>query len=92
MLIAKRIQVFGRVQGVGFRWFTCREATRLGLQGWVRNRRDGSVEIHAQGEANAVRQLENRAQQGPATARVSGVTSEECSLETLSGFSERETL
>lgn len=91
-MIAKRIQVFGRVQGVGFRWFTCREATRLGLQGWVRNRLDGSVEIHAQGEAHAVQQLESWAQQGPATARVTSVNSKDCPLESLSGFGECETL
>lgn len=48
MVIAKRIQVYGRVQGVGFRWFTCQEARLLGVVGWVLNRPDGSVEIHAQ--------------------------------------------
>ena len=46
--------VLGRVQGVGFRWFACREARRLGLTGWVCNREDGSVELEVQGDAHTV--------------------------------------
>ena len=46
--------VQGRVQGVGFRWFACREARRLGLTGWVANRDDGSVELEVQGAREPV--------------------------------------
>lgn len=47
--VALHIQVFGRVQGVGFRSWARREASRLGIYGWVRNLSDGSVEILAEG-------------------------------------------
>lgn len=53
-MIARRIEVSGRVQGVGFRWATMSEGLRLGLTGWVRNRGDGSVEAHVQGEGHLV--------------------------------------
>lgn len=46
--------VHGHVQGVGFRYWTVRQATRLGLVGWVANRNDGSVEIVAQGDHDQV--------------------------------------
>lgn len=46
---ALRINVTGRVQGVGFRYTAQQKAARLGITGWVRNERDGSVEIHAEG-------------------------------------------
>ncbi len=48
---AWRINVSGMVQGVGFRYSTLQKASRLGLTGWVRNERDGSVEIHCEGPA-----------------------------------------
>ena len=66
-----RVVIRGRVQGVGFRWTAAREATRLGLSGWVRNRRDGAVEALAEGE-----DLEIFIQwcgKGPMTARVEDV-------------------
>ncbi len=90
-MIAKRIQVFGHVQGVGFRWFTCREAQRLGITGWVRNRRDGSVEIHAQGPETLVEALQSWAEKGPTYARVDRVQAKPCQIESLTDFIERET-
>lgn len=65
-----RIVVEGRVQGVGFRMFVAREAGRLHLAGWVRNRRDGAVEIVAAGPSAAVEQLAAAARRGPSGARV----------------------
>ena len=65
-----RIEITGRVQGVGFRYALRAEARRRGVSGWVRNRRDGSVEALLQGEADAVRALVEWARQGPPGARV----------------------
>jgi len=71
----KQLQLFGRgrVQGVYFRASTQREARRLGLTGWVRNRNDGSVEIVAEGEEVSIRELHGWAQKGPSAARVERV-------------------
>jgi acylphosphatase len=71
----KQLQVIvrGRVQGVYFRASTQREARRLGLVGWVKNRGDGSVEIVAEGEEVAIRELYGWAQKGPSAARVDRV-------------------
>lgn len=65
--------VRGRVQGVYFRASTQREARRLGLTGWVKNRSDGSVEILAEGEETSIRELYGWAQKGPSAARVDRV-------------------
>ena len=65
--------VQGRVQGVYFRASAQREARRLGVTGWVRNRSDGSVEILAEGEEEAIRELFGWAQKGPSAARVDRV-------------------
>jgi acylphosphatase len=71
----KQLQLIvrGRVQGVYFRASTQREAKRLGLGGWVRNRPDGAVEILAEGEEAAIRELYGWAQKGPGAARVERV-------------------
>ena len=68
-----RYLVRGRVQGVGFRWFVWREAGRLGLEGYVQNLPDGSVEVVARGTREGVLQLEDALARGPAAARVDGV-------------------
>ncbi len=70
-----RIRVGGRVQGVGFRAFVRRTAMRLGLRGWVRNLRDGSVEVVAFGPEEALRELERECRVGPPLARVEWVRS-----------------
>jgi acylphosphatase len=71
----KQLQLIvrGRVQGTYFRASTQREARRLGLGGWVRNRSDGSVEIVAEGEETSIRELHGWAQKGPSAARVDRV-------------------
>ncbi len=71
--VALRLVVLGRVQGVGFRWWTVDTAERLGLRGWVRNRRDGSVEIHAIGQQDRVEALALACESGPRAARVTAV-------------------
>lgn len=65
--------VRGRVQGVAFRHYTCRQAQQLGLTGWVRNQPDGSVRIVAEGPEAALRALEVWAGHGPDHARVDAV-------------------
>jgi acylphosphatase len=71
----KQVQLFvrGRVQGVFFRASAQREAKRLGLTGWVRNRSDGSVEILAEGEEDQLKELIAWANRGPSAARVERV-------------------
>ena len=68
-----RLAIRGRVQGVGFRYSMHEEASRLGLAGWVRNRRDGSVEAVVQGPAEAVEAMRRWAAHGPPAAHVSSV-------------------
>lgn len=68
----KRIHLVirGRVQGVYFRASAVREAKRLGLTGWVKNRQDSAVEVVAEGEEDQVKDFLAWAQHGPSTARV----------------------
>ena len=68
-----RVRITGRVQGVGFRYWTEATATGLGLDGWVRNRRDGAVEAVFQGEAEAVDAMLESCRAGPRFARVAQV-------------------
>jgi acylphosphatase len=72
-VIARRIVVHGRVQGVGFRFAAVDAATSAGVQGWVRNRRDGTVEAWVQGDEAAVERAIAWARRGPASARVERV-------------------
>ena len=65
--------VRGDVQGVGFRYFLMREAQRLGLRGWVRNRDDGAVEFVAEGPRQDLERLLEAARRGPSQARVAEV-------------------
>jgi acylphosphatase len=72
-----RLRIRGRVQGVWFREATRIEAERLGVRGWVKNCPDGSVEAVAEGSAGAVRELEKWCHEGPPSARVVEVVSNE---------------
>jgi acylphosphatase len=69
-----RARIEGRVQGVGFRYWTESVAGELGLAGWVRNRRDGSVEAVFSGPADEVAQTLERCRDGPRSAHVTAVT------------------
>jgi len=69
----RRWIVRGVVQRVGFRWFVLREADRLGLGGFARNLRDGTVEVVSQGPEKALEALERALAQGPPGARVEAV-------------------
>ncbi|MFP8780539.1 acylphosphatase [Hydrogenophaga sp. RWCD_12] len=91
--ITRRLRITGRVQGVGYRWNMARQATALGLRGWVRNRVDGSVDALASGPADAVQALVDWARRGTELARVDGVVVTEMEgAEVLDGFEQRETV
>jgi acylphosphatase len=77
VLIARRYLVSGRVQGVGFRFFTEEAARREGLHGYVRNLPDGRVETMIEGDAEAVRRFERAVRTGPRGARVDDVETDE---------------
>ncbi len=64
------VKVSGKVQGVNYRWATRKEASRLGLKGWVKNLTDGSVELIAQGERESLEQLITWCRGGPPLAMV----------------------
>ena len=70
-MTAKQLRIAGLVQGVGYRDWMVRQATRVGVSGWVRNCRDGSVEAFVQGEAAAVEELLRNCRRGPPGASVS---------------------
>jgi acylphosphatase len=70
MRVARRYVIAGRVQGVGFRWFTHDHAAREGVQGWVRNLADGRVEVIAEGDQASVDRVEAAVRRGPSSARV----------------------
>jgi acylphosphatase len=68
-----KAEIFGDVQGVGFRFFAERQARRLGLDGYVRNRYDGAVEVEAEGPSTALEQFLSDLRHGPRMARVQDV-------------------
>jgi acylphosphatase len=86
---ASRFFVSGMVQGVGYRFFAVRAAQQLGLAGFVRNLRDGRVEVYAIGEALQLEELGHQLERGPRGAQVSGVSEEEAErlLRYSDGFS-----
>ncbi|HTV59907.1 MAG TPA: acylphosphatase [Verrucomicrobiae bacterium] len=73
---ARRFFVSGSVQGVGYRYFTQRAAGRLGLSGFVRNLRDGRVEVFAAGPLDRLAALKSELERGPSGAFVSAVAEE----------------
>lgn len=70
---AVRVEIRGRVQGVWYRAWTVEQATLRGLRGWVRNRRDGSVEALLIGPADKVEAMAELCREGPPAARVDSV-------------------
>ncbi len=87
MRVARRFLVSGRVQGVGFRYFALDAARRDGLHGYVTNHADGTVEVRAEGEAEAVERLERALRSGPSRSRVEQVRVDEIEPSSLNeGF------
>ena len=87
-----RLRITGRVQGVWFRGWTNDQADELGLDGWVRNRRDGSVEAVVSGPADRVDDLVARCRTGPPAARVEDVDVTAESEAVAPGFHQRPTV
>jgi acylphosphatase len=77
MRVARRYVISGRVQGVGFRFFTEAAAAREGVSGWVRNLSDGRVEARIEGDLAAVDRVEAALRRGPSHARVEHVDVED---------------
>jgi acylphosphatase len=91
MRLSRRLLVHGRVQGVLYRAWSAEQARALGLKGWVRNRRDGSVELMLEGEENAVETMIARCRVGPPAARVDRIDVEQSDERAPPGFETRPT-
>jgi len=89
---ALRLLVRGRVQGVGYRWWGMRRAQALGLDGWVRNRSDGSVEMLVIGAPRDLDAMTAACWQGPSAARVTAVAKAPAEDDGSVGFDERATI
>jgi acylphosphatase len=90
-MLGARLRITGRVQGVGYRAWAIELAGRLGVRGWVRNRRDGSVEALLIGEDDAVIAMLEAYRAGPFAARVTGVEASEAADDGSTGFRPRAT-
>ena len=77
MKVARKYQISGRVQGVGFRFFAERCANQLGLFGYVKNCWDGTVEAYAIGDAASLQEFKARLAEGPRSARVDNLQESE---------------
>ena len=87
----KKLRIHGEVQGVFYRGWSVEAARSLGLRGWVRNRRDGSVEMLVQGEVEHVRRLIEKCRAGPPAARVARIDVEDSEEAVPAGFEQRPT-
>ena len=81
-----RVRIAGRVQGVGYRYWTERVASELGLSGWVRNCRDGTVEALFSGSPGEVAEMIERCRDGPPSAQVTSVEIQEVAAAPPEGF------
>ncbi|XP_055812121.1 uncharacterized protein LOC129882027 [Solanum dulcamara] len=86
-----RAVIKGRVQGVFYRDWTVENAKELGLKGWVRNRRDGSVEALFSGSPEKVQEMEQRCRRGPPSAIVTGLDVFPCDDDPGTGFERKQT-
>jgi len=88
---AVRVEIRGRVQGVWYRGWTLDQAMARGLRGWVRNRRDGSVEALFIGPKDQVERMIEACRQGPPAARVDAVERHAAHDDGAAGFTQRPT-
>ena len=91
MVVARRLMILGRVQGVFYRNWAKQRATELGLAGWVRNRLDGSVEAVIEGADEAVERFTALAAEGPPAAQVFRVEAADMPVEGLRSFEKKPT-
>ena len=87
--IARRLAIHGRVQGVFYRDWTVKNARELGLTGWVRNERDGSVAAHVEGAGQLVERMIERMRTGPPAAKVERIEVSEVEPESPKRFERR---
>ncbi|HLO19067.1 MAG TPA: acylphosphatase [Sphingomicrobium sp.] len=87
--IARHLSIVGRVQGVFFRSWSREQAEELGVAGWIRNRPDGHVEAHVEGELGAVEQMIERLRDGPPSAQVDDVRIWDADVFDFDGFEVR---
>ncbi|MDR9827694.1 acylphosphatase [Vibrio sp. FNV 38] len=85
-VVSWRFIVSGHVQGVGFRYHTCHEGLKLGLNGYARNLANGNVEVMATGDDMAIGKLEMWLSGGPRTASVDSVIGEQVAVVEMRGF------
>lgn len=90
--IARKLRIEGRVQGVGYRAWTVGNARELGLDGWVRNREDGTVEALFKGPQEKVSAMIERCSEGPPAAKVHNIRQEEARGITEEGFHTKPTV
>lgn len=88
----KKLHIHGEVQGVFYRGWSVDMARALGLHGWVRNRRDGTVEMLVAGEETAVQRMIEQCRKGPPAARVASIDVEETQEPAPAGFETRPTV
>ena len=89
--VARKLRIHGEVQGVFYRAWSAEQARALGLSGWVRNRRDGTVEMLVSGDATAVVRMIGLCRGGPPAARVDRIEVEEADEPASAGFEKRPT-
>jgi acylphosphatase len=91
-MIRKHLRITGKVQGVWYRAWFADQAQALGIDGWVRNRADGSVEAVVQGPSEMIDAILMKAREGSPASRVADVVvSDDVSAEVLQGFAKRPT-
>ena len=92
MTIARMIRVEGKVQGVFYRDWATAAAQAIGVAGWIRNRRDGSVEAYVMGEAELVDRFTDRLREGSPASRVDRIDVSEAETHAVDSFTRRPTL
>ena len=91
-MTGRLVRIRGKVQGVWYRTWTMEEASRRGLRGWVRNRRDGSVESLFAGDLRVIEAMIEICRVGPPLARIDSISSEATADEPPEGFEQRPTV
>ena len=90
-MIARKVVIRGRVQGVGYRDWLVHKAQEAGMRGWVRNRENGTVEALLAGSPEAVHDMIRRCRRGPRLADVTSIDEAEAEVPAEPGFVRRET-